>query len=156
MKNNKLLFLTLLALLLAAGGCDKDKEKDVEEVEIVEVPEVPEAPDEPEDPEPPDAPPVNVGEFYKSFIGKWQEIGRGNESYSPPELTPTGYIIEFTPERDYKADAEFLYLGSGKTPNGYTYRYTFTGSDTLRLDYVDGLVLHIWPQVTYNIFKRLE
>ncbi|MDR1356305.1 MAG: hypothetical protein LBJ58_01400, partial [Tannerellaceae bacterium] len=74
MKNNKLLFLTLLALLLAAGGCDKDK--DVEEIEDVEVHA------EPEVPEYPDHPTENVGDFYKSFIGMWKEIRRGNESYT--------------------------------------------------------------------------
>jgi hypothetical protein len=161
MKNNKLLFLILLLIsAIMATGCSKDKDKeDVKEVEIIEVPEPP------SDPEPSE-PPQNVGDFYKSFIGQWQEIARGNDHY--PELTsePSGVIMEFfedgtafyysSPIIAYRADAEFLYMGSGRAPDGRAYRHTFTGVDTLRLDYAAGLIAMSMYTPSFYIYKRIK
>jgi hypothetical protein len=102
------------------------------------------------------------------ILGQWQEIARGNDTY--PELEPNGHIIEFLPDgiyhgfwgngnestRRYRVDAEFLYLDSGKIPDGHTYRYTFTGTDTLRLDYVDGAITDSMDTPTFHIYKRLK
>jgi hypothetical protein len=160
MKNNKFLFLILMLIsAIVVGGCSKDKDKNVEEIEIIEVPEVP------SDPEPPE-PPQNVGDFYKSFIGQWQEIARGNELH--PELEPDGHIIEFLPNgtlpsrsgdgsgREYRVDAEFLYFDSGRSPDGHTYRYTFSDPDTLRIDYAAGAKDDSMGTPTFHIYKRLK
>jgi hypothetical protein len=110
----------------------------------------------------------------QQILGKWQEIARGNEMF--PELEPDGHIIEFLPDgtmpggtyhsivmRDsqtesYRLDADFLYLGSGKYPDGYIYKYSFTGTDKLRLEIVDGAVYYIYSTRTpkFNIYQRLK
>jgi hypothetical protein len=126
MKNNKLLFLILL--LLATAGCNDD------------------------------------GDFYKPFVGQWQEIARGNKHY--PELPPSSRVIEFfkdgtstfysSTRPTYRTDAEFLYLNSGKDPDGHTYKYAFSSSDNLRLDYVDGNIENSMGTPTFYIFKRIK
>jgi hypothetical protein len=146
----KRLFFILCALICAVvAGCDKDKDdaKGADEVEIIEVPEVP------SEPEPPKRyPGVNVGNFYSSFVGQWQQIDCGTflpDSISKLYVKPSGYIFEFfedstarrssTQYTNCRTDAEFLYY----TLNGrqkYIDRYTFTGPDTLRLDYEYGLI----------------
>jgi hypothetical protein len=126
-------------------------------------PEPPQPPSEPSDPEPQE-PPQNVGDFYKSFIGQWQEIARGNDHYS--RLTLSGEFMEFfengtsiyyrPPIATYRADAEMLYLNSGKDPDGRTYRYTFTGTDTLRFDHVAGLLTLSGDTPLFYIYKRIN
>jgi hypothetical protein len=101
------------------------------------------------------------------FLGQWQEIARGNDAF--PGLEPDGHIIEFLTDgiyhrfwpsgnestRNYEVDAEFLYLDRGDI-YGYTDRYTFTGTDTLRLDYVYGLITTSMGTPTFHIYKRVE
>jgi hypothetical protein len=134
----KTIYLLLLAFaLLTPGGCKDDKEE--------------------------------MLKYQQPFLGQWQEIARGNDML--PELTPdTGHIIEFLPDgtyqavwgsgggttRHYRVDAEFVYLDSGKDPGGHTDRYSFTGTDTLRLDYVDGAIADSPGTPTFNIYKRLK
>jgi hypothetical protein len=108
------------------------------------------------------------------FLGQWQEIARGNETY--PELTPDGHVIEFLedgtmPQKTYhsaawiegreetdhyRLDTEFLYLSSGMPGEEYTYRYRFTGTDTLRLDCVRGMVHYSMGTPTFNIYERIK
>jgi hypothetical protein len=103
------------------------------------------------------------------FLGKWQEIARGNDTY--PELPPDdGHIIEFLPDstylavwgngnvstRSYRIDTEFVYLGSGIAPDSHTYRYSFTGTNILRLDVVYGIVQESMGTPTFNIYERLK
>ncbi|MDR1356308.1 MAG: hypothetical protein LBJ58_01415 [Tannerellaceae bacterium] len=130
MKNNKLLFFILL--LLAAAGCSKDNNDN--------------------------------GDSYETFVGQWQEIARGNEGF--PELPPSSRVIEFFDDNTttyygtlistYRTDAEFLYLNSGKDPDGHTYQYAFSSSDNLRLDYVDGNIEDSALTPTFHIYKRLK
>jgi hypothetical protein len=106
------------------------------------------------------------------ILGKWQEIARGNEMF--PELPSDGHVIEFLPDgtmpggiyhsaamrgsrtESYRVDAEFLYINGGKPDDGYTYRYTFTGTDTLRLDCVDGIVTYSPGTPAFNTYERLK
>jgi hypothetical protein len=102
------------------------------------------------------------------FLGQWQEIARGNETY--PELTPDGHVIEFLTDgtyykflnngdvliKSYRVDAEFLYLDSGKPDMEYTYRYSFTGTNTLRLDIVYGIVQESMGTPRFNIYERIK
>jgi hypothetical protein len=108
------------------------------------------------------------------FLGQWQEIARGNETY--PELTPDGHVIEFLedgtmPKKTYhsatritdreetdryRVDAEFLYLNSGKQDTEYTYRYSFIGTDTLRLDLIYGIRTLSPGTPTFNIYERIK
>jgi hypothetical protein len=103
-----------------------------------------------------------ISEFQKPFLGQWKEIARGNGMH--PVLEPDGHTIEFLLDgtfhrygsaRRYRVDAEFLYLDSGKSPDGHTDRYTFTGTDTLRLDYVDGNIEESSTTPHFNIYERL-
>jgi hypothetical protein len=107
------------------------------------------------------------------FLGQWKEIARGNETY--PELTPDGHVIEFLedgtmPQKTYhsatrrtgreeidhyRVDTEFLHLNSDSTDNKYIYRYSFTGTNTLRLDLIYGSTLKSMGIPTFNIYKRL-
>jgi hypothetical protein len=101
------------------------------------------------------------------ILGRWQEIARGNDMF--PELEPDGHIIEFLPDgtyntiwnsgtvttRRYRIDAEFVYLNSGTGPDGHTDRYTFSGTDTLRLDYVAGAITTASDTPHFNIYIRL-
>jgi hypothetical protein len=127
----KRVFFILIALLLLPAGC-KDGDEDMQK-------------------------------YLQPFLGKWKEIGCGNDRY--PELTPDGHVIEFLPDGTfirgtgtdpYWADAELLYTYSGKSPDGYTWRYTFTGTDTLRLDYVDGLISESMGTPHFYIYERLK
>jgi hypothetical protein len=94
------------------------------------------------------------------LLGEWQETARGNDPY--PELLPDyGHVIEFTPDglsyrffadkeespKRYRADTENIYY---IFPHEDIYRYTFTGPDRLRLDYVDGTVSK------FHIYERLK
>jgi hypothetical protein len=134
MKYNKLLFFILL--LLVTAGCSRDNDND-------------------------------DGDFYKPFVGQWQEIAEGNKHY--PGLPPSGRIIEFfengtstyytTQISTCRTDAEFLYLNSGKDPDGHTFQYALGGPDNLRilrLDVVDGLVELSMRSPTFYIFKRIK
>jgi hypothetical protein len=173
MKNNRLLFpILLLASAIAAGGCSKDKDKDKDVEEIVNI-ETPEAPDEPEAPELPDYPyypDANVGDFYKSLIGRWQIFYHGTgypdiDSVYNINAIQNGSIYEFFedgnalfgswPVTNWLMDAELLYYTVNDWQQ-YADRYTFTGSDTLRLDYVYGLTDQSPPAITCRIFKRVE
>jgi hypothetical protein len=58
--------------------------------------------------------------------------------------------------RSYRIDAEFVYYDGGKAPSGHTYRYSFTGTDTLRLDYVDGAITDASDTPRFNIYKRIK
>ncbi|MDR1344351.1 MAG: hypothetical protein LBJ39_03260 [Tannerellaceae bacterium] len=99
----------------------------------------------------------------KPFIGRWQEIGVGNTKY--PELPPSGSVIEFfedgtvdyysPPRVNYHTDAEFLYLNSGKFPDGNAFRYTFV-YNLLRLDHVDGVTTLTMGTPSFYIYKRLK
>jgi hypothetical protein len=145
MKHNKLLLPILLILLFAAtGGCSGDsKDKDND---------------------------ISTGYFYKLFIGRWQQVDCGGKEIPPsdfPFYATNGHILEFfeggillnsimDQRREYRIDSAFVYYDGGKSPNGHTYRYTFTGLDTLRLDHVEGMTsLERYP-VTYNVYKRLK
>jgi hypothetical protein len=108
------------------------------------------------------------------FLRQWQEIARGNETY--PELTPDGHVIEFLedgtmPQKTYhsttrrtgreeidhyRLDTEFLYLNSDNTDNKYIYRYSFTGTNTLRLDLIYGSTLKSMGIPTFNIYERIK
>ena len=137
---NKTIYLISAFLLLLVAGC-KDNNEDMQK-------------------------------YLQPFLGQWKEIARGNEWF--PELTPDGHVIEFLPDGtmpggtyhsrfpsvnptdNYRANAEFLYLNSGKAPDGYTYRYAFTGADTLRLDYVAGVIPLSMDVPYFNIYERLR
>ena len=136
----KRVFFILITLLLLAAGCKDDNEAE-------------------------EASP----EYLQAFLGQWQEIACGNDTY--PELTPDGHILDFltdgtglysscdrtvTSERTCRADAGFLYFGSGTEPDGHTYRYTFTGTDTLRLDYVAGAMTKSMGTPHFHIYKRVN
>lgn len=130
----KRIFLITVFALLALAGCDNDED---------------------------------TLKYRQPFLGQWQEIARGNDHH--PELEPDGHILEFLPDgthrylhndgtvgsaRSYRADAKFLYYGSGKDPDGHTYRYTFIGTDTLLLDYVDGAITKSTDTPTFYIYVR--
>jgi hypothetical protein len=126
----KRVFFILFALLLLAAGCKDDND--------------------------------DMQKYLQPFLGQWREIGRGNDTY--PELTLNGHVIEFLPDGTFirgtgtgtcRADAEFLYFDSGTAPDGYTWRYTFTDADTLRLDYVDGLISKSMGTPHFYIYERL-
>ncbi|MDR2810851.1 MAG: hypothetical protein LBB84_09920 [Tannerellaceae bacterium] len=107
-------------------------------------------------------------EIRELFLGKWKEIARGNDLH--PKLEPDGHIIEFLPDDTYHAyfdngevstssyriDAEFMYYDGGTPPSGFTYRYGFSGTDTLRLDYVTGNLTKISSTPLFNIYKRIN
>ncbi|MDR1356306.1 MAG: hypothetical protein LBJ58_01405 [Tannerellaceae bacterium] len=177
MKKNRLLFpILLLASMIAVGGCSKDKDKDKDVEEIVNI-ETPEAPDEPEVPEPPrypyypDYPDANVGDFYKSFIGQWQIFFHGTgypdvDSLYNSDIIQNGTIYEFfedgnalfgsLPATDWLADEEYFYYTINSGLQQYIHRYTFFGTDTLRLDYVQGIKDDSMRAIRFRIFKRLE
>jgi hypothetical protein len=123
------IYLLLAFALLAAGGCGEDTSK-----------------------------------YQELFPGKWKEIARGNET--DIEFFPGGRTLEFLPDGAYHVasktgrywvDAKFLYakmLESGFDGTN-TYRYTFTGTDTLRLDFVDGVLLKMMSTYTSHIYERL-
>jgi hypothetical protein len=101
------------------------------------------------------------------ILGQWKEIARGNDTY--PELEPDGHIIEFLPDgtyhafwsngnestRRYETDVKFLYLDKGDIYE-HIYRYTFTGTDTLRLDYVYGDIEMSMGTPQFNIYKQIK
>ncbi|MDR2118165.1 MAG: hypothetical protein LBP25_01320 [Tannerellaceae bacterium] len=133
----KTIYVLLAFALLLAGGCKDDSEE--------------------------------MLKYQQPFLGQWQEIARGNDYY--PELTPDdGHIIEFLPDgtyqavwgnggvstRHYRVDAECVYYDNGTRPYGHIDRYSFTGTDTLRLDYVDGAITMSMATPTFNIYKRLK
>jgi hypothetical protein len=129
MKYNKLLFLILL--LLATAGCSNDDKY----------------------------------QYYMLFIGKWQQIDCGTywpDSISKLYVKPNGHILEFFENRttstkytNCRTDAEFLYYTLMESQD-YIYRYTFTGPDTLRLDYEYGLMTMSMGTVISNTYKRLK
>lgn len=105
--------------------------------------------------------------YKQPFIGKWQQFECGNPDVDDHSLfKPNAHTLEFfedgislryeTRKYDYQVDSEYLYYNSGKAPDGFTYRYTFTGPDILRLDYVNGAMPGIYPQITYDIYKRIK
>jgi hypothetical protein len=111
---------------------------------------------------------LSLLEPAQRILGKWQEIARGNDTF--PELEPDGRIIEFLPDgtyhcflsngevatRSYQIDDEFVYYDGGKGPGGHTYRYSFTGTNTLRLDYITGVIEASMQTPTFRIFKRIK
>jgi hypothetical protein len=133
--------IPLFALLLLAGCKDSNYEAE-EEIETITDP-------------------------AQHILGQWKEIARGNATF--PELEPDGHIIEFLADgiyhgfwgngnestRHYRVDDEFLYLDSGKIPDGHTYRYIFTGINTLLLDYVDGAIANSMLTPRFHIYKRI-
>jgi hypothetical protein len=57
----------------------------------------------------------------------------------------------------YSLDSEFLYLNSGKMPDGHTYRHTFVGSrNKLRLDHVNGATTYSLGTPSFQIYKRIK
>jgi hypothetical protein len=103
------------------------------------------------------------------IVGKWQEIARGNHMY--PTLPPNGHIIEFLADgthlcfsdngsvlqaRRYRVGDGYVYYDSGKAPDGHTYRHTFAGAYTLRLDHVDGAIQMSGFTPTFNIYRRIR
>ena len=125
----KRFFFTLFALLLLVAGC-KDNNEDMQK-------------------------------YLQPFLGQWKEIARGNEWF--PELTPDGHVIEFLPDGTfirgtstgpYRADAELLYFYSGKAPDGHSWRYAFTGTDTLRLDLISGATSLSTATPHFYIYER--
>jgi hypothetical protein len=132
----KATYLILLFALLAAGGCKDNNDEELK--------------------------------YRQPFLGQWKEIARGNDTY--PELPPDGHVLEFLPDgiyhrfwdsgteltRSYRVDITYVYYGSGKDPDGHIDRYSFTGTDTLRLDYVYGLKNESMDTPTFNIYERLK
>jgi hypothetical protein len=169
----KSIFLTALTLCLAAG-CKKESEPEPETPEIpVEKPVLIEC----------EACGEAEELLRKPFFGQWKEIERGSDDMFDelpegitefPTFTASGDTVEFLPEGVllcsryqsqfcYSVDTEFLYRTRNDAPgndappgNDFTDRYTFTGSDTLRLDYVDGAIKDIWPQITFRVYKRIK
>jgi hypothetical protein len=102
----------------------------------------------------------DIADPPQHILGKWQEIARGNDAF--PELPSDGRVIEFLPDgtchtgwtATYRLDAEFLYRYAGE----FTFidRYSFSGTDTLRLDYVYGVTTASPGTPTFYIFKRLK
>ncbi|MDR1344932.1 MAG: hypothetical protein LBJ39_06220 [Tannerellaceae bacterium] len=144
MKHSKAFFLLLL--LLATVGCGKDNEDNDDKEEIY------------------------LDKSYESFIGRWQQFDCGGPKYMPDSIfkkyvEPDGHTIDFFEDRtarcysvqylNCRTDADYLYyiLNNGQS---YTFRYAFTGSDTLRLDYIDGLFRASGLAIMYNVYKRLE
>ncbi|MDR2118163.1 MAG: hypothetical protein LBP25_01310 [Tannerellaceae bacterium] len=136
----KTIYLLLAFALLLAGGCKDNNEE--------------------------------MLKYQQPFLGQWQEIARGNETF--PELTPDGHVIEFLTDGtmpggtyhsrfpsgnrtdNYRVDAGSLYLNSGKPRDGYTYRYSFAGPDTLRLDLIYGMRTLSTDTPIFNIYERLK
>ncbi|MDR1344933.1 MAG: hypothetical protein LBJ39_06225 [Tannerellaceae bacterium] len=116
------------------------------------------------------------------LVGQWQEIARGNPDITDDDplvkelgikaadlsrFQPDGHIIEFLENGTrlhhssnqvlpYEADKEFIYHNKGNENYESIYRYTFTGPKILRLDFVKGNMVGIWPGITYNIYKRIQ
>ncbi|MDR2388402.1 MAG: hypothetical protein LBD89_01270 [Tannerellaceae bacterium] len=158
--------IPVLALLFLAGCTDNNNEEDIEiieeEIEIISDPsqhilgqwqEI-----------------ARGNEMYPEVEPNWDEIF--------PELVPDGHILEFLadgtmlgrtyhrtvwigilPETihsdSYRLDTDFLYINDGKFPDGYTYQYSFTGANTLRLDYVNGAIIKIMGTPKFHIYERL-
>jgi hypothetical protein len=110
---------------------------------------------------------ISTGYFYKLFIGRWQQVDCGGKGDPANFYWKTnGHILEFLEDgiflrstmiqRSYRIDSAFVYYDGGKSPDGHTYRYTFTGLDTLRLDYVEGMTSLEGNPITYNVYKRLR
>jgi hypothetical protein len=103
------------------------------------------------------------GDTNKPFVGRWQEIARGNKQF--PELPLSSRVIEFfedgtstfyiSTRPTYHTDAELLYINNGKDPDGHTYRYTLV-YNLLRLDYVDGMIAESGGTPTFYIYKRIK
>jgi hypothetical protein len=140
MKNyKKIIFLFFLPALLGLAGCGDDV---------------------------PNLKNMTEQEIQALFVGEWQEIASGNNTY--PELGTDGHTIEFLADgtylnplndvrRHYSLDSEFLYLDGGKAPDGHTYRHTFIGSrNKLRLDYVAGNIEESLGTPTFRIYKRIK
>jgi hypothetical protein len=128
MKYNKFLFLILLLLVTAAGCSDGYEYNDA-----------------------------------NPFVGRWQEIARGNEHY--PELEPLGVIMEFFEDGTatrysfknsiYWTDAEFIYIGLD-TVSYNTFRYTFSGRNTVRMDHVGGYRTSTAFSPLFYVYKRIK
>jgi hypothetical protein len=140
MKNyKKIIFLFFLPALLGLAGCGDDV---------------------------PDLKNMTEQEIQALFVGEWQEIARGNDLF--PELGTDEHTIEFLTNgiyltslndvrRHYSLDSEFLYLDSGKDPDGHTYRHTFIGNrNKLRLDYVNGVITLSGNTPLFRIYKRIK
>jgi hypothetical protein len=96
-----------------------------------------------------------------------EEIARGNDT-CPPELPPGGHAMEFLPGGTchafwgngsvstgrYRADTEFLCYDREKGIYGHIRRYTFSGADTLRLDYVAGLLTFSPGTPAFYLYRR--
>jgi hypothetical protein len=130
---DKISYLISVFLLLLAAGCKDDSD--------------------------------DMQKYLQPFLGQWQEIACGNDDN--PELTSDGHVIEFLSNGTFirgtgtgtcRADAEFLYYDSGTPPDGYTWRYTFTGTNSFLLDMVDGLVNYDYPSSTptFHLYKRIK
>jgi hypothetical protein len=147
----KVTYLILLFGLLTLTGC-RDDNKEIEEINDV------------------------TDEFLEPFLGKWKEIAYGNETHSG--FFTDGNVIEFLsdqtmPDRIYhsilsqldaaqadnfRLDADFLYINSGKPGDGYTYRYRFIAAGLLRLEIVHGTVKELpsGNAPTVIIYERVK
>ncbi|MDR1203321.1 MAG: hypothetical protein LBL58_17060 [Tannerellaceae bacterium] len=137
----------LLFALLTLTGC-RDGDEELEEINDV------------------------TNEFLEPFLGKWKEIAYGNETHSG--LSDNGDVIEFLSDKtmpgriyhsiriqpdavqadNFRLDAECLYVNSGKSADGYTYRYRFIATNLLRLEIVNGIVKGDAPTVI--VYERVK
>jgi hypothetical protein len=147
----KVTYLILLFVLLTLTGC-RDDNKGIEEINDV------------------------TDEFLEPFLGKWKEIACGNETHSG--FSTDGDVIEFLSDQtmpgriyhsilsqpdaaqadNFRLDADFLYINSGKPADGYTYRYRFIAAGLLRLEIVHGTIkeLSSGDAPTVIIYERVK
>jgi hypothetical protein len=107
---------------------------------------------------------VKDSELPNPFPGEWKEVARGNDAY--PELPPDGHVIEFLPDgtiiyhggwtRSYRAGTKYMYYDSEKSFDEQSvYQYSFTGTDTLRLDIIRAMVTTLPTTPHFNIYERI-
>jgi hypothetical protein len=113
-------------------------------------------------------------EIQALFVGKWQEIERGNnEDYPERSFSPQDYTFEFLPdssvsyanegffplpdsgEHTCQVDREFLHFYYENRNHSITFRYTFYTHDKFRMDFANGFQVEI-PGPKFYIYKRIK